>query len=214
MKKTYIIFLCIISTITFIFINHIKAKKSDNTVCKYSEFTILEKKPVIKKPCLNLHSKSAILYDRTSNQILYSSNENMRLPNASTTKIMTCITALEQCSLNEVIPVSAYAASMPKVKLGMDKGDSYYLKDLLYSLMLESHNDSAACIAEYIGSKLNNSETQTIYNNSKENSINSILNFTNLMTINTKYLGLNNTNFITPNGLDNDNHYSCAKDLA
>ena len=70
---------------------------------------------------------------------------------ASTTKIMTCILALENAEKNERIPVSSYAASMPDVQLNMQTGDTFYLKDLLYSLMLESHNDTAVAIAEAIG---------------------------------------------------------------
>ena len=67
------------------------------------------------------------------------------------TKIMTCILALEYGNPDDIVEVSAYAASMPKVKLYMQEGEKYRLEDLLYSLMLESHNDSAVAIAETVG---------------------------------------------------------------
>ena len=69
---------------------------------------------------------------------------------ASTTKIMTAILVLESGRTGETVCASSYAASMPKVHLGMQKGYQYNMKDLLYSLMLESHNDSAVAIAEHM----------------------------------------------------------------
>ena len=69
---------------------------------------------------------------------------------ASTTKIMTCILVLEEGDLTETVTVSEEAASQPEVKLGMKSGQRFRLKDLLYSLMLESHNDSAVAVAEHI----------------------------------------------------------------
>ena len=73
------------------------------------------------------------------------------MPMASTTKIMTCILALEEAgglegAAKTVCAASAQAASQPQVKLGMQPGETFYLSDLLYSLMLESHNDTAVCI--------------------------------------------------------------------
>ena len=70
--------------------------------------------------------------------------------NASTTKILTCIIALENCDLDSEVTVSTLAASQPKVHLGMREGQKFYLKDLLYGLMLESYNDCAVAIAEHI----------------------------------------------------------------
>ena len=70
---------------------------------------------------------------------------------ASTTKIMTCIVALENGKMNQILKVSSKAASMPKVKCMQKKGEQYYLKDLLYAMMLESFNDAAMIVAEEIG---------------------------------------------------------------
>ena len=98
-----------------------------------------------------LYAKAAVLMDAASGRVLYEKNGDEVLSMASTTKILTCIVALETTDLEEVVDISAYAASMPKVKLSVQKGEQYRLGDLLYSLMLESHNDSAVAVAEAIG---------------------------------------------------------------
>jgi len=143
---------------------------------------------------LKLNSLSALLMDGENNRVLYEVNGYKELPMASTTKIMTCIIALEQGNLNDVVTVSSYAASMPDVQLNIRQGEQYYLKDLLYPLMLESHNDVAVAIAEHIGG--------------------SVEGFATMMNDKARALGCNNTNFVTPNGLDADGHYTTARDLA
>ena len=100
---------------------------------------------------LQLYAQSAVLMDADSGRVLYGKNPEDILPMASTTKIMTCILALEYGNPEGIVEVSAYAATMPKVKLYVKQGEKYRLKDLLYSLMLESHNDSAVVIAEAVG---------------------------------------------------------------
>ena len=100
---------------------------------------------------LDLYARSAVLMDAASGRILVEKDGNKILPMASTTKIMTCILVLEQGGEDDVYPVSSYAAQMPKVKLGAVAREEYYGRDLLYSLMLESHNDAAVILAEGIG---------------------------------------------------------------
>ena len=97
-----------------------------------------------------LYAKSAVLMDGDSGRVLYSKNGQEAMANASTTKIMTCILALENCDLDSEVEVSSLAASQPKVHLGMRSGQHFYLRDLLYGLMLESFNDCAVAIAEYV----------------------------------------------------------------
>lgn len=143
---------------------------------------------------LSLYALSALLMDASNNRVLYEENGEKKMPMASTTKIMTCIVALENADLNGIATVSSYAASMPDVQLNMKKGEQYYLKDLLYSLMLESHNDSAVAIAEYVAG--------------------SVEGFANMMNDKAKELNCFSTNFVTPNGLDAEGHYTTAKDLA
>ena len=135
-----------------------------------------------KEDILNLHSLSAVLIDGDSGRILYGKDEHTVRPMASTTKIMTCILALELGNPDDICTVSSVAASQPKVHLGAPKGTSFYLKDLLYSLMLESHNDSAVVIAEHIGG--------------------SVEGFAELMNQKARDIGCKDTTFVTPNGLD------------
>lgn len=131
---------------------------------------------------LQLYAQSAVLMDAGSGRILYEKNGYEMKPMASTTKIMTCILALEYGNLEDYVKVSSYAAGMPKVKLGMQPGEYYRFKDLLYSLMLESHNDSAVAIAEHIGG--------------------SVESFADMMNQKARDIGCFDTCFITPNGLD------------
>ena len=118
-----------------------------------TEQTEKELTPEEKELTASLYARAAVLLDMDSGRVLYEKNGTEILPMASTTKIMTCILALEECGREEIVTVSAYAAGQPKVHLGMQKGTSYQMDDLLHSLMLESHNDSAVAIAEYIGGR-------------------------------------------------------------
>lgn len=131
---------------------------------------------------MQLYAQSAVLMDAGSGRILFEKNGRQVRPMASTTKIMTCILALEKGNTDDYVTVSAKAASMPKVKLSMLPGERYRLKDLLYSLMLESHNDSAVAIAEHIGG--------------------SVEGFADMMNEKAQELGCRDTYFVTPNGLD------------
>lgn len=149
----------------------------------------------------NLHALSAVLMDGISGRVLYGKNAEEPRAMASTTKIMTCILILEQCNLEETAVTSAYAASMPKVHLGATEGEEFYVKDLLYSLMLESHNDSAVILAEHAGGNVSE--------------------FAGKMNEKARKIGCEDTWFITPNGLDAQEevegeakkHHTTATDL-
>lgn len=143
---------------------------------------------------IRLYAQSAALVDADSGRVLYEKNGYEEMPMASTTKIMTCIVTLENAKLDEVVTVSRYAASMPDVQLGIREGEQYLLSDLLYSLMLESHNDVAVAIAEHVGG--------------------SVEGFAAMMNKKAMELGCEHTNFVTPNGLDADKHYTTAVELA
>ena len=164
-----------------------------------SQVSILAKEEEAKDE-LQLYAQAAALMDADSGRVLYGKNEKDILPMASTTKIMTCILALEYGNTDEIVEASAYAASMPKVKLYVKQGERYRLGDLLYSLMLESHNDSAVVIAEAVGG--------------------SVEGFAAMMNQKARDIGCFDTYFITPNGLDatvNDTgkvHSTTAEDLA
>lgn len=145
-----------------------------------------------------LYAKAAVLMDGDSGRILYSKNGTEALANASTTKILTCILALEYSQPDAVLTASARAASAPKVHLGMNAGQKFYMLDMLHALMLESYNDCAVVIAEHIAG--------------------SVEDFAALMNQKAKEIGCQDTYFITPNGLDgtdkNGFHHTTASDLA
>lgn len=145
-----------------------------------------------------LYAQSAVLMDAESGRVLFEKNGTEVLSMASTTKVMTCILALELGDMKAVVTASKEAASQPKVHLGMKEGEQFYFKDLLYSLMLESHNDSAVAIAEAIAG------------NTQE--------FAKLMNQKAKEIGCKDTHFVTPNGLDDSDdlgsHSTTATDLA
>ena len=145
-----------------------------------------------------LYAQSAVLMDGDTSRVLYEKNGYDFMPMASTTKVMTCILAVENASGEEIVQVSAYAASMPDVQLNIREGEEYYLKDLLHSLMLQSHNDSAVAIAEHVGG--------------------SVEGFAALMNEKAQKIGCTNTHFVTPNGLDasdeGGDHGTTAADLA
>ena len=143
----------------------------------------------------NLSSDCALLINANTGKVVYAKNENVRHANASTTKIKICILALEICKLNDKVTFSPYAASIEPSKLYANAGEVFYLKDLLYSLMLPSHNDTAVAIAEHVSG--------------------STAKFVNLMNKKAAAIGCTNTHFATPNGLDfGYDHYTTASDLA
>lgn len=146
----------------------------------------------------NLYALSAVLMDGETGRVLYGKEAYKGRPNASTTKVMTCILALELAKGDDYVQVSGNAASQPQTRLGMREGQQFYLEDLLYSLMLKSHNDSAVAIAEHIGG--------------------SVEGFAEKMNEKAKELGCKDTHFVTPNGLDGEDeggiHHTTARDLA
>lgn len=141
-----------------------------------------------------LYARYALLMDASNRRVLFEKSGYEQVPMASTTKIMTLLVTLENANLDDIVTVSDYAASMPDVQLNIKKGEQYRLSDLLYSLMLESHNDTAVAIAEHVGG--------------------SVEGFADMMNEKAQELGAYNTNFVTPNGLDAENHYTTAYDLA
>ena len=148
---------------------------------------------------LTLSSECAILIDAKTGETLYEKRADMQHANASTTKIMTAILALEQSSLKAKVKVSAKAAAVEPTKMYLHTGELIYMKDLLYGLMLPSGNDAAIAIAEHISGSTSR--------------------FVTLMNKTAKKLGCTNTQFGSPNGLDNVNgvyftHHTSARDLA
>ncbi|MGN1311019.1 MAG: D-alanyl-D-alanine carboxypeptidase family protein [Clostridia bacterium] len=143
----------------------------------------------------NIYSRSAVIYDRTSKTVIWGKNENKEVPMASTTKIMTAIVMLENVeNMEEKVIVCKQAASIGGSRLGLKTGDEITYNDLLYGLLLCSGNDAAIQIAVSIGGGVEG--------------------FADMMNKKAKELGLEHSHFITPHGLDKDEHYTTAYELA
>ena len=150
-----------------------------------------------KEPIMS--SRYVVAIDRNSKTVLYGKNQNTKVPMASTTKIMTAIVLIEQMnekglSLNTEVEVCKQAASIGGSRLGLKTGDKITINNLLYGLMLCSGNDAAVQIAVSIAG--------------------SVEQFADLMNNKAKEMGLNNTHFVTPHGLDSEEHYTTAYELA
>lgn len=139
-------------------------------------------------------AKGAVLIEQSSGRILFEKDAEAPLPMASTTKIMTCILALEEGKMDDIVTTSKRASVAPPVKLHLKVGEKQRLGDLLYALMLQSDNDVAVAIAEHIGG--------------------SVEAFCEMMTEKAKAIGAMHTTFKTPNGLDAEGHGSTAYDMA
>lgn len=146
----------------------------------------------ITEPTIN--SRAAIVYERSSGKILYGKEENEKRKMASTTKIMTAIVVLENTNLDDIVTISSKAAGTGGSRLGLHKDDKISIQDLLYGLLLCSGNDAAVALAEHVSGDLSN--------------------FANMMNSKATSLGLSSTHFVTPHGLDDDNHYTTAYELA
>lgn len=142
----------------------------------------------------NLNARYATIYDRASQTILYDKNANEKTKMASTTKIMTAIVVLENSNLSDIVKISKKAASIGGSRLGLSTNDTISVENLLYGLLLCSGNDAAIALAEHVGS--------------------SVENFATMMNKKAVDLNLSSSNFVTPHGLDNEDHYTTAYELA
>ena len=141
-----------------------------------------------------INSRSAVVIDRKSKAVIYGKNDNVKKAMASTTKIMTAMVVIQNTNLNNIVEISKKAAGTGGSRLGLKAGDKITVKDLLYGLLLRSGNDCAVALAEYVAG--------------------SVQEFSNLMNQNAQMLDLNNTHFVTPHGLDEEEHYTTAYELA
>ncbi|SFP92521.1 D-alanyl-D-alanine carboxypeptidase (penicillin-binding protein 5/6) [Lachnospiraceae bacterium XBB1006] len=151
-------------------------------------------KPKVQGRQPTIHAQAACVMDASTYRILWGKNEEKCMPMASTTKILTCILALEKGRLEDYVSFSHYATTMPKVHLGAKEGECYRLGDLLYAMMLESYNDVAVAIAEHLAGSVENFQ---IWMNQKAH----------------RLCG-RKLHFVTPNGLDAQGHAITAKNLA
>ena len=151
----------------------------------------LEGLPIPQPPSVT--AQSWILYDETFDQVLGELDPDDQRPMASTTKMMTAIVVLENTALTDRVTISTNAAEAGESEIGLYAGESMTVDDLLYALLLQSANDGAVALAEHVGG--------------------SVASFVRMMNDKAADLGLENTRFANPHGLDAPGHYSSARDL-
>lgn len=140
-------------------------------------------------------AKGMCVIEKDSGRILYSKNKDQKLPMASTTKVATAITVIENCDdLDESIVVNDSAIEVKGTSIYLRKDEEIKVIDLLYGLMLRSGNDAATALAYHIGGGIDE--------------------FAKMMNETAKKAGASNTNFVNPHGLDDPNHYTTAYDLS
>ena len=141
-----------------------------------------------------INARHAIILDRNSKTVLYGKKEKEICKMASTTKIMTAIVVIENANLKDTVTVSSKAARTGGSRLGLSTNNTITVENLLYGLMMHSGNDAAVALAEYVGGNVEG--------------------FAEMMNKKSNELKLKSTHFVTPHGLDNDDHFTTAYDLA
>ena len=141
-----------------------------------------------------MSAQNAIVMDAQTGRIFYEHNAHEKKSIASTTKIMTAIVVLENCKLDDIVTVSYKAATTEGSSMYLKPNEKITVENLLYGLMLNSGNDAATALAEHTSG--------------------SIEKFALLMNKKAKEIGMNNSSFANPHGLDNESHYSTAYDMA
>lgn len=140
-------------------------------------------------------AKAMCVMEASSNRVLYAKNQDMRLAMASTTKIMTAITAIENCiNLDERFEISPKAVGIPGTSIYLRKGETFTMRELLYGLMLVSGNDASVAIGEQVSGDVKD--------------------FVELMNKTAQKIGAKNSHFDNTHGLDSKTHYTTAQDLA
>ena len=187
LKKVYLVFF-IFTTILPIkcySYDYLESNKNNNLLSASSTLSEI--------PTIN--AKHSVILDRSSKTILYGKNENEKCKMASTTKIMTCLVVIENCNnLDQIITISKKAAGTGGSRLGLKTNDQITIKNLLYGLMMVSGNDAAVALAESVAG--------------------SVEDFAILMNKKAETIGLISTHFVTPHGLDEEQHYTTAYELA
>lgn len=142
----------------------------------------------------NINAEGVVLLDGNTGKVLYGKNEDQSLAPASTTKILTALIVLEKTNLNDIVTVGKNPPNAEGTSIGLKEGDQYTIEEILHGLLLESANDCAEALAEYVGG--------------------SIENFAKIMNDKARSLGAINCNFVNPSGLYEDDHKTTAHDLA
>lgn len=143
---------------------------------------------------LAVSAKAAILMHADSGRVLYEKNADEHMLIASTTKIMTAIVVLEHCELDDLVEVDSRSAGIEGSSMYLKAGESYTVEDLLYGLLLVSGNDAASALALHVADSMEE--------------------FAELMNTKAAELGMTESSFKNAHGLDEEGHYSTARDMA
>lgn len=196
MKKILAIFMALILTFTFIIPVHATGMTGDTeATTEHPETTEYPDDPS-REP--DLVCGAAIVMDATTGQILYEKNAYEKKYPASITKILTTLVALEHgVNFDETITMSENAIwgiERDSTNIGLDVGEKVTVRDIIYATMVKSANECAYAVAELVAGDIES--------------------FANLMNKRIEEIGCTSTHFVTPNGLHDDNHYTCAYDMA
>ena len=159
-----------------------------------SLITVFALLPVTRASALDISAQAAVLMCVESGEVIFERNPHEKLSMASTTKIMTSLIALEAGMPEKEITVTKEMVAVEGTSMGLLEGDSVSLTELVYGMLLQSGNDAANTVATVLGG---NAEG-----------------FARLMNERAEQIGMNNTNFVTASGLDDEEHYSTAYDMA
>lgn len=143
---------------------------------------------------ISVSAKSAVLMEGSSDEVIYEKNSRERRPMASTTKIMTGLVAIENCPLDREVTIPVEACGIEGSSVYLREGEVFTMEELLYALLLSSANDAATAIAIEVGG--------------------SVESFADMMNEKAAEIGLADTHFTNPHGLDHEDHYTSAYDLA
>ena len=143
---------------------------------------------------LAVSAKAAILMHADSGRVLYEKNADEHMLIASTTKIMTALVVLENCELDDLVEVDSRSAGIEGSSMYLKAGESYTVEDLLYGLLLVSGNDAASALALHVADSMEE--------------------FAELMNAKAAELGMTESSFKNAHGLDEEGHYSTARDMA
>ncbi len=186
-KRFFLIFIIIILTIT-------QPVYSDDEMETEPHTPVILGKVFAEMKAPSVNAFAAVVLEPSSGRVLYSKNAIVRRSIASTTKIMTALVALENGGLEDEVTISKRAADIRGSSLGLKTGQKYTLKELLYAMLMMSANDAAIAVAEHIGGTVES--------------------FSDMMNIKAKSLGAADSHFISPHGLDTNDQYSTAYDVA
>lgn len=153
---------------------------------------IPENSPVEREP--DVAARAAVLMDSQTEEVLYRKNDREHLPMASTTKIMTALLVIENCSLDEMVLIGEEATRVGESSGWLTPGETLTVEQLLHALLLQSGNDAATALAVHVGG--------------------SVEAFVDMMNRKAEEIGALDTHFANPHGLDQEGHYTTAYDLA